>query len=111
VYLVTVALSVAATVLLIAPVSLHRGLFRQHARRVLVSAGHRFALAGLALLGLAVTGVTLLIFDVVTGPTAGIVAGVCTFVGLATLWGVLPWVQRNKAENQDRGTGPLGPAR
>lgn len=56
VYLVTVALSVASTIFLIAPVSMHRAVFRQHARRALVSAGHRCALGGLALLSLAVMG-------------------------------------------------------
>jgi hypothetical protein len=111
VYLATVALSAAATVLLIAPVSLHRGLFRRHARRELVSAAHRCAMAGLGLLGLAVTGVTLLIFDVVSGPAAGVIAGACTFVGVATLWGLLPWVQRSRADDQDSPAGSGRPGR
>src|SRR3954471_22258087 len=42
VYLVTVGLSVTATGLLIAPVILHRVLFRQHGRRQLISAAQRF---------------------------------------------------------------------
>jgi hypothetical protein len=94
VYLVTVALSVGATGLLIAPVGLHRALFRQHARGTLVDAGHSLALAGLALLGLAVTGVVFLIFSTVLGAVGGTVAGACAFVLLATLWGVLPWLWR-----------------
>ncbi|HEV7788675.1 MAG TPA: DUF6328 family protein [Pseudonocardia sp.] len=94
VYLVTVALSVGATGLLIAPVSLHRALFRQHARGKLVAAGHSLALAGLALLGLAVTGVVFLIFSTVLGATGGTVAAACAFVLLAALWGVLPWLWR-----------------
>lgn len=55
-YLATVGCSVAATVLLIAPVGIHRLLFRRHRLRVLVSAAHRCAYAGLALLGSALTG-------------------------------------------------------
>jgi hypothetical protein len=94
VYLVTVALSVGATGLLIAPVSLHRALFRQHARGKLVAAGHSLAVAGLALLGLAVTGVVFLIFSTVLGATGGAVAAACAFVLLAALWGVLPWLWR-----------------
>src|SRR5581483_2525621 len=47
IYLVTVVAAVAATCFLIAPVALHRTLFRQHARRVTVAAAHRLAVAGL----------------------------------------------------------------
>lgn len=93
-YLVTLALSVAATALLIAPVSLHRALFRQRARHELVAAGHVLALGGLGLLGLAVTGVVLLIFETVLGPIAGIVAGGCALVLFAGIWGVYPWTYR-----------------
>ncbi|MGQ0482039.1 MAG: DUF6328 family protein [Pseudonocardia sp.] len=94
VYLITVALSVGATALLIAPVSLHRGLFRQRARATQVAVGHRLTQAGIGALGLAVTGVVVMIFDTVLGPTAGLVAGVAAFVLFAGLWGGMPWVVR-----------------
>ena len=71
-----------ASGLLISPVVLHRVLFRQHARRTLVSAGQRFALAGFGTLGLAVVGVCTLIFDVVLGVAAGVTAAVVTFAGV-----------------------------
>ena len=44
VYLVTVACSIGATVLLIAPVSMHRLLFRQHRLKTVVSAAHSYAM-------------------------------------------------------------------
>jgi hypothetical protein len=47
----------AATVLLVAPVGMHRLLFRRHKVRPLVSAAHRFAFCGLLLLGAALSGV------------------------------------------------------
>jgi len=94
IYLVTVALSVAATGLLIAPVSLHRALFRQRARAALVNSGHTLAMAGLATLGLAVTGVVSLIFGAVLGEGAGIVAAVCACALFAGLWGAWPWLWR-----------------
>ena len=97
VYLVTVSTSVAATALLITPVALHRVLFRMHARRKLVAGGQRAAVAGLTLLGLAVIGVLVLIFDVVAGPTAALAAGVSALVVFATLWAVLPLWQRHRA--------------
>src|SRR5436305_7711810 len=40
-YLATVGCSVGATVLLVAPVGMHRLLFRRHRLQVLVSAAHR----------------------------------------------------------------------
>jgi hypothetical protein len=97
VYLCTVALSVTATGLLIAPVSLHRALFRQRARASLVSSGHALALAGLAALGLAVTGVVLLIFGAVLGEVAGVVAAVCVLALFTMLWGLGPWLWRLRA--------------
>jgi hypothetical protein len=96
VYLITTALSVLATGLLIAPVILHRVLFRRHARLELVSAAQRFAILGLGTLGLAVIGVVDLIFDVVLGPTAGIVAAAVVLLLLTVLWVVLPFVIRGR---------------
>ncbi|MFZ2176577.1 MAG: DUF6328 family protein, partial [Rhodococcus sp. (in: high G+C Gram-positive bacteria)] len=48
VYLVTVALSVTSTMLLVAPAGFHRVLFRQHALPVLVSTSHKLAVGGVA---------------------------------------------------------------
>ena len=57
VYLATVVCSIGATILLLSPVAMHRVLFRKHKTREIVSAAHRFALAGLLLFGLALAGV------------------------------------------------------
>ena len=95
IYLVTVALSVAATGFLIAPVSLHRMLFRRHAREHLVTVSHRLALVGLALLGAAIVGAVLLIFDVVAGTATGIVAAIAALVLLISLWAGLPLIVRS----------------
>jgi hypothetical protein len=94
VYLATVGCSVGATVLLVAPVGMHRLLFRRHRLQSLVSAAHRFAYAGLLLLGLALTGVTVIIFGTVAGLAAGAIAGACAFVALISFWVMLPvWVR------------------
>lgn len=94
VYLVTVGLAVAATGFLIAPVAVHRVLFRRHARAAMVTAAHRLALFGAALLGGAVVGVVLLLFDVLRGRMAGLCAATGTAVLLVALWVGLPWVLR-----------------
>jgi hypothetical protein len=102
VYLITIGLSATATALLIAPVSMHRLLFRRRARASLVAAAQRFSLAGLAMLGLAVTGVVLLIFELVLGQTGGIVAGAATFVVFTVLWVVVPVVRRGRGDDQQQ---------
>jgi Family of unknown function (DUF6328) len=96
VYLVTVGCSVAATLLLIAPVGMHRMLFRRHRLVALVSAAHRCAFAGLFLLGLALTGVTVIIFDAVAGTTASIIAGVCALLLFTLFWLVVPLLLRTR---------------
>ena len=96
VYLATVSASVVATGLLVAPVNVHRLLFRHHARRVMVTVAHRLALTGTLLLGCAVTGVVLLIFDVLAGRTIGWVAASATLILLSGLWLGLPWALRTR---------------
>ena len=94
VYLATVACSVASTVLLIAPVGMHRVLFRQHRLDSLVSAAHRMAYAGLLLLGLAMAGTTTVIFDAVAGGTVGVIAGATALAAFGALWILVPvWMR------------------
>jgi Family of unknown function (DUF6328) len=96
VYLATVGCSVGATVLLIAPVAMHRLLFRQHRIRVVVSAAHRCAYAGVALLGVAMTGMTIIIFAAVSGRNVGLIAGACALVLFTLFWLVLPLLLRTR---------------
>jgi hypothetical protein len=94
VYLVTVGCSVAATVLLVAPVGMHRLLFRRHRLAILVSAAHRCAYTGLVLLGLALVGVTVVVFDAVAGLCAGIIAGVVALIAFTAFWLAIPMLMR-----------------
>lgn len=106
VYLATVGMSVAATALLITPVALHRSLFRQHARRWLVASSQRFALVGLALLGCAVIGVLVLIFDVVAGVVAAVFAGAVAVALFGSLWAALPlWYRHRSRTSSTRQEG------
>lgn len=96
IYLTTVSLAVSATVLLVAPVSIHRLLFRRHRLQVLVSAAHRCAHAGLALLGLALTGMTIIVFAAVSGTDAALIAGACALAMFSFFWWVLPLILRTR---------------
>jgi hypothetical protein len=64
--------------------------FRRHARRVTVDVAHRLAQIGMALLAVAVVGMVLLIFDVVSGLPAGVVAATAAAVLLGGLWVARP---------------------
>jgi Family of unknown function (DUF6328) len=90
VYLATVGFSVGAVVLLVAPVAMHRLLFRRHRLQVLVSAAHRCALAGIVLLGLAMIGMTAIIFAAVSGRNVGFAAGACALVLFTVFWLIVP---------------------
>jgi hypothetical protein len=101
-YLLAVGFAVGSTAMLIAPVALHRTLFRQDARPELVTLAHRLSLIGSWLLAAAVTTVVLLIFSVVEGRNAGIGAAVLTVLVLVGLWGALPaWALRARVISPD----------
>jgi RsiW-degrading membrane proteinase PrsW (M82 family) len=90
-YLVLVLLATTATGLLVAPVSLHRFLFRQRRKSETVTVGHRLALAGLVVLGLTIVGTVVFVFDVVVSRDVGLIAGAGVLMMLTVLWLLVPW--------------------
>ncbi len=99
VYLVLVVLAVLATALFVAPVSLHRVLFRRRLKPELVSAGSGFARAGLVVLSLVMAGSAMLIFDVVLSRQAGWTVGVASILLLTVAWWVLPQLLARRARD------------
>ena len=98
VYLAVLTGAVLTTGLVVSPVAFHRALFRKRRRQLLVKSGNRFAVAGLGMLALTVSGVVLLVVDVVIGTTAGWVAGGALLLVLTLLWAVLPKVADRVAD-------------
>ena len=96
VYLATVASAVAATAALVAPVSTHRLLFRRHARAEMVKVGHRYAMVGLMMLGIAVTGVVDVILTLVVSDTAGYAGAGTTAALYFVVWLVVPLILRHR---------------
>lgn len=96
IYLILVALSALATVLALTPVSLHRSLFRQRAKPQIVRFTNVILELTLVVVGLTLTGTTLLVFDVVAGTAAGIVAGSVTLVLAGLAWALLPTFARRR---------------
>jgi hypothetical protein len=89
-YLATVAAAVIATAALVAPVSIHRLLFRRHARASMVAISHRCALIGLLMLSLAVCGVVDVIVALVLSDRAAIIATSATAALFVGAWLLLP---------------------
>jgi Family of unknown function (DUF6328) len=99
-YIGTLICTAVATALFIAPVAVHRVMFRRHLKDELVEFTGRVAVAGLVFLALAMLGALGLIIDVVVGPiAAGITTG-CVAVLFGYLWYVLPLRWRSRTANE-----------
>jgi len=99
-----VLLAVLATALIVAPVAIHRALFRRRLKRELVTIGSWFARAGLLVLALVLSGSAMLLFDVVLSRAAGRWVGLGCLVVMAIAWWVLPkivtrWAARHEADD------------
>lgn len=108
-YLAVLGGAVLTTGLVVAPVAFHRVLFRKRRRELLVESANRFALAGLATLALTVSGVVLLVVDVVVGTQAALVSASGAVIGFITLWGILPHVA-NRIDDSPRNQPPTDSA-
>ena len=89
-YLVLVSTSILTTVMGLAPVSLHRMLFRHRAKATIVRYTDYFVQATLAGVAITVAGIGLLIFDMVLGRAWGVAVAVIIVVLVLVLWIVLP---------------------
>jgi len=92
-----------ATVLLMAPTAVHRLRFRQRRKEEIVIMSHRFTIAGLAVLALAVAAAVFLITDVVYGRAGGLAAGLATLAATAVLWWLIPLSGRRPVQPPDQG--------
>jgi hypothetical protein len=92
-YLVLVIAAVATTALGLAPVNLHRGLFRKHKKSAVVRTAHIILRIMLVGVGVVLTGAVLLIFDVVLGRSAAYLAAGGTLL-MVTLIATLPLALR-----------------
>jgi O-antigen/teichoic acid export membrane protein len=95
VYTVTLLATALATVLLIAPVSFHRLVFRRRQKGALIRVGDVLLRLGLAMLVVAISCGTLLVLDVVLGRGAAVAGGGLVLLTGAVTWYALPlWARR-----------------
>ena len=92
VYGAAVGLSLFATMLLIAPVSMHRLLFRRQLKDSIVLAGDHLAKAGLGVLAMVLTAVAMLVFGIVYGDRVGQLAGGVSLALFLVAWVALPLI-------------------
>lgn len=84
VYFATFIATTFASVLLMAPASYHRIRFREGDKERLLRTASRFAIAGTALLALAIAGATFLVTEAIYGVTTGAI--VAALVAGALAW-------------------------
>ena len=100
VYTVALMTTATATLVLLAPVSLHRIVFRRRQKAALVTVADRLLTVGLALLVPAISSAVLLILDVVLGRWPAFVgSGATALLGLLT-WYVFPWTVRRGGQGR-----------
>ena len=97
-YLGLIVTAVLTTALGLAPVNLHRALFRRHAKVALVAVSNVILRAVLVGVALVLAGTVVLVVDVVAGRTGAVVAGVLSVVVLAAL-ALLPRLVRIRARS------------
>lgn len=100
-YVFAITTSIVATCLLIAPVAMHRALFRRRRKETLVAAGHRTSKLGLTFLAAAIVGVVTLVFSIVYSEPLGLTAGFVTALMFFAAWVVVPLAVRRRLSDTD----------
>ncbi|WP_375383915.1 DUF6328 family protein [uncultured Microbacterium sp.] len=93
-YLTLVVLAAVAAIFALAPIALHRLVFRHHAKARVVMYGHVSLVASLITVALLLVGVVAFVFDVVVGAPAAVIAFAMLAALIAVLWVVAPIVIR-----------------
>jgi SNF family Na+-dependent transporter len=89
-FLILVVVAALTTAVVITPVAVHRRITGQHVKERLVATAHRLVGIGLSLLAVLVTGIVVLIFDVVVDRTVALIVGAVVAAILAGLLVALP---------------------
>jgi uncharacterized membrane protein YhaH (DUF805 family) len=90
VYFVTLLVATAASVCLIAPTIQHRIEFRHQDKEHVVLVSNKFAVVGLGLLAVAMTGAILFVTDFLFGAATTVLTTVFVALAFALLWYAIP---------------------
>ena len=97
-YLFLVVASALSAIIALAPVALHRILFRRQEKGRIVEYGHAALITALATVSVLLVGVVAFIFDVVVGADAALVAAIVLAVVILVLWVAVPVIWRIRGE-------------
>jgi hypothetical protein len=101
VYFIALLCAAVATILLIAPSTYHRILFRRGEKRQLLEAGNRFTISGTVFLALSMCASIFVITDVLYQIPTAVTVAIVSFAGFASVWYLLPvWRRRNSPERK-----------
>jgi len=103
VYFATLLLTALSAALLMSPSAYHRLTFRLQQKDHLIFLSNRFAITGLGVLALAMTGAIVLITDFLFGTVTTVVAGTASLGFFAVFWYGLPLKRRFSADSPDPG--------
>jgi SNF family Na+-dependent transporter len=98
-YLVLVLLAAVTTALVMSAVAVHRRLSGEHVKERVVAAAHRLTMAVLTTISLLITGMVVLIFDVVVDRTSAIAFGAGVAVAVVLLLVVVPHQLRERPDD------------
>jgi len=101
-YLVLMVLAALSTVLIVAPVSVHRALFARRRKPELVRTAAMFARAGLVCLALVLAGALMLLVDLVVSRAAGRWVGAGLLLVISVAWWLVPAVLARRADAERR---------
>jgi len=93
-YLTLVLLAAVTTALVVSAVAVHRRLSGENVKERVVVAGHRLTIGVLTTICLLITGMVMLIFDVVIGRAEALIWSGAVGLAAVLLVGVLPQVLR-----------------
>lgn len=103
IYLALVVLSALSSIIALAPVALHRMLFRQRAKTQVVAYGHAALITALVTVSVLLVGVVGFLFDVVVSAGAAVTAVVALALVILVLWIVAPLALRLQARKENHG--------
>jgi hypothetical protein len=99
-YFTALISAAAASLLLIAPTSLHRILFRLGQKEYMVEVSNRLAMGGLACSAVAMLAVLLLISDVMFGLAVAIAVTLAAAAAFAAVWYAVPLRRRRRVSGR-----------
>lgn len=101
-YLTLVVLAALSAIIALAPVALHRILFRRGAKPTIVAYGHSALLTSLLTVSVLMVGVVAFVFDIVVGDAAAWIAAAVLAVVIIVLWVALPAAMRSRRTEDSR---------